>query len=333
MTVLKVDPTDLANTRFALSPMVELVGALMAVANPGPPAAWQAPWVTRHRPAFDAVAATEPTLAALLATMRDARWTPDFLVPPPSGMDTTFASELARVRETSIERVHRDLELTALAGPHNAGRLGSARRPPPEAFAAPDALDRLAGALDALWSRAFAADWPVRRALLERDVVQRAGRLATYGWARALAGLRPGFRWLDDGAIEINDWDSPPYVVGGAGLVLVPSGFGKGWISADPVAGYALVYPARGIAAPTDTPAAEGLDRLVGRARARLLRALAEPASTTHLVGALGMTLGTVGDHLAVLRAAGLVTRARSGRSVLYRLTPLGAALAAAPTE
>ncbi|MEV4624572.1 helix-turn-helix domain-containing protein [Asanoa sp. NPDC049573] len=331
MTVVKVDPTDLANTRFALSPMVELVGALMVLATRGAPNAAQAPWVARHRPVFDAVAATEPTLAALLAVLRGARWTPDFLVPPPSGMDTTFAAELARVRATPLDRVHRDLELTALAGPHNAGRLGDARRPPPTAFAAADALDRLAGALDALWTRALAPDWPVRRALLERDVVQRAGRLATYGWARALAGLRPGFRWLDGGAIQVNDWDSPPYVVGGAGLVLVPCGFGRGWISADPDAGYALVYPARGIAAPTDRPAADGLDRLVGAARARLLRALDEPASTTHLVGALGMTLGAVGDHLAVLRDAGLVTRTRSGRSVLYRLTPLGAALAAGP--
>jgi len=58
--------------------------------------------------------------------------------------------------------------------------------------------------------------------------------------------------------------------------------------------------------------------------------ALDAPASTTHLARSLGMTTGAVGDHLAVLRRAGLLRRARDGRSVLYERTPLGDAMAGA---
>jgi predicted MarR family transcription regulator len=39
------------------------------------------------------------------------------------------------------------------------------------------------------------------------------------------------------------------------------------------------------------------------------------------------MSLGNVGGHLAVLHAAGLVGRTRTGRSVNYLATPLGDAL------
>jgi DNA-binding transcriptional ArsR family regulator len=76
--------------------------------------------------------------------------------------------------------------------------------------------------------------------------------------------------------------------------------------------------------------APEALAALVGRARARLLQSLAEPASTTQLARSLGLAPGAVGDHLGVLLRAGLLDRARSGRSVLYHRTPLGDALAAA---
>ena len=309
MTVVRLGPGDIAATRFALSPLTELVAALQTLAHPpGPP--WLAGWVLEKR----AVAERVPLIAALLDLFRGASWTPDFLVPPPSGMDTSIAAEISRVRRTPLSRMRADLVQTA----------GGAE---PPGFGGRDLPARLAGAIEQAWDGLLAADWDQRRALLERDVVHRAGLLATYGWAQAVEGLRAGYRWLGEGDLQINDWDSPPYVIAGARLVLVPNGFGRGWISVDPPDGYALVYPARGIAAPIDVPSGHGLDRLIGRERARILRALDQPASTTQLVSLLGSRLGSVGDHLAVLRDAGLVSRVRSGRSVIYRRTPLGDAL------
>ena len=45
------------------------------------------------------------------------------------------------------------------------------------------------------------------------------------------------------------------------------------------------------------------------------------------------MSLGGTSTHLAILQQAGLVTRARSGRAVLYRRTSLGDTLAGASPQ
>ena len=313
MTLLKVDPGTLANTRFALSPLTETLAAIQILSG-SHSLPWLAKWQARHRDAWQKLR-SDKVFDAFTTTMAAARWMPDFLTPPPEGMETTFDDELRVVRETPPTRAHRDLAL------FGGGRI-------PARLDRGDIVARLADAVSEVWGRIVQPEWPFRRAILERDVVRRAGTLAAYGWARALQDLSRGTKWCADGHIKVNDWDSPPFELGQAHLILVPNGFGVAWLGIDPPRAYAVVYPARGIAVEVDERPPAGLQRLIGRSRAALLWALDEPASTTQLTAALSMTLGAAGDHLAVLRESGLVTRIRSGRSVLYRRTPLGDALA-----
>src|SRR5690606_4387762 len=115
----------------------------------------------------------------------------------------------------------------------------------------------------------------------------------------------------------------------GRGLVLVPSVFVWPLVASktDEPWQPTVRYPARGVGTLWErgTPAApEALAAVLGRSRARLLAALAAPASTTELSRRMGMSPGGVSEHLSALRNAGLVTAARVGRSVLYVRTTLG---------
>jgi DNA-binding transcriptional ArsR family regulator len=319
VTTLQVGPDELAHARFALSPMVNLIGGLQVVVGRQPASGLWA-WADRARATLRSPSGRDPALRAMLDMLRITHWIPDFLMQPPVGMTTTIEEELAAVRATPHERVMSDL------------RLGAEGRPLPAVLEAAGAADRLAIGLETAWNGVMAPDWPRLRAILGRDVTRRATLLAAYGWAHAVDGLRSSMHWRADGQVELRREPGPTLRLDGAALLFVPNAFGGNWLCLHPPTACTVVYGAAGSGAfwsGDGMASADGLDRLIGRSRSVVLRALATPMTTTQLVGELGMSLGAVGDHLGVLRNAGLVTRSRNGRVVLYQRTELGDALAA----
>ncbi|MFI5935211.1 ArsR/SmtB family transcription factor [Actinoplanes sp. NPDC051494] len=312
MATLRLSSAALVRARFGMSPIANLVAAMVTVdgraaipGTGGPTPAWRA----TVRAAIDA----SPVLVALIGMLHRTRNMPDFIALPPRSMETTIEEELAAMRATPPEVVRRDLLLSV---------------PDPPALLHDPGL--LADAFTGFWDAVLAEHWPRLRAGLERDVVRRAGLLSAYGWQRALEGL--DLVWHPDGRIEIPRMPGPSHQLEDADLLFAPNAFARGWLGLDPPRSYVLLYAAGGVATfwhHPEPPRPDALDRLVGRSRATLLRALDEPASTSHLAAQHAQSLGAVGDHLAVLRDAGLVTRARSGRSILYRRTALGEALLA----
>ncbi|MFD7156582.1 winged helix-turn-helix domain-containing protein [Kribbella sp. NPDC059898] len=76
-----------------------------------------------------------------------------------------------------------------------------------------------------------------------------------------------------------------------------------------------------------DQHEAQHRDHPRGEHDAELLDRLSRPATATELAAELGLSLGTVGRHLRILREAGLIVGLRDGHKVVYRLTVRGADL------
>lgn len=190
---------------------------------------------------------------------------------------------------------------------------------------------RITDTLQDYWELAFARYWPSLRELLEADVLWRSRRLAAGGAHAVFDNLHETVTWHGDRLSAADPW-SYSGELSGEGLLLVPSAMAWPTVRkmVEPYQPM-IAYPARGIAtlwekgAPA-TP--EALAALLGRTRARLLIALAEPNSTTALAKRLSVSPGGINQHLSVLRSSGLVTRTRSAGSVLYRRTPTGDTLA-----
>ena len=319
MLSFRFGPEDVANVRFAISPLMELHNSVRTLDHPEA-RALHLPWVaaTRERVAHLGI-------GVLRALQRSRAYTPDFLNPPPSSPLGDLETELAEMLATPADQVR--AEVCRVYAPEPLPAVLQPFEDDPAA-----ALSALAELVRAYWARALAPHWPRIRALLEGDVLYRARQLADGGAQRLLADIHPELRFADDTLFIDMPFDGH-LDLGGRGLLFVPSAFTWPRPSASLEAPWQpfVVYPARGIASLWDPgraapPAA--LAALLGSRRASVLAALHAPRSTTELARALELSPGSVSQHLAVLRDAGLADAHRVGRVVLYVRSPTGDALA-----
>jgi DNA-binding transcriptional ArsR family regulator len=321
---------DLANVRFAFSPLWEAVASLRTLAAPD---AVHRPWADQVRPRL-------PRGPELDAARALASTLPGFLAPPPATPMPDLDMELAVLSATPPGVVR--ASLNAMAGPRPTA-LDPLYLDPPAGLA--DLVDQVR----AYWDVALAPYWPRVLTLLQGDVLHRARQLTAGGTRRLFADLDPRVRWQPD-VLYVGTRTSRAVALDGRGLLLVPSVFAWPTVYAklDPPWQPTLRYPPRGVgtlwwtsresaasAGSAGSAAAsartDALGAVLGRSRARLLAALDAPASTTDLARRTGLSPGAVSQHLTGLRTAGLVSPHRSGRWVLYARTLAAETLLTAP--
>lgn len=312
-----LDELDLAEVRFAVSPLNELTFSLRSWRDPGR-FPLHLPWLRRT-----AEARTRLDGDLLLALTNPRRWLPDFLSPRPTTPLGRIADELPLLAATDLATIEADFrEIHA--------DLPSVLRGDPA-----ELRERITVAMTDYWQACFAPWWPRMQAILEADVMFRGRRIASHGLADMLSGLSPRIT-LTGNVLRAR---TNTYFAGfrrttaGEGLTLVPSMFTRNVSTPlTPAEPPMLVYPARGVATlwsrEEPSPGAVLVD-LLGRTRAGLLVALEHPASSTELAIRLGVTPSAINQHLRTLHTAGLLNAARHGRYVLYVRSELGDKLAA----
>ncbi|MEU8619209.1 winged helix-turn-helix domain-containing protein [Streptomyces sp. NPDC048623] len=305
---------DLARVRFAPrpAPLQELHAALKTAVAPGPDPLLLGRW--RGRVLRSLPAAADP-LADLVPGGR-----------PPAFLDVlgdTLEEGFERIRATRPETVRAELERVYGAGRQrvpgwvrglHAGEDGSWR-----------AVRR---AQRAAYETVLAPVWPLVQDLHREEFARHALAVAEHGLAAALTALAPGTRF--DGTV----WEWPAAAdrevhPAGRGLLLLPTfHHPAGPLLHDhPPHPVTLGYPSGpGLPPVPDdgrNPPDEPLAPALGRTRAELLRLLGEPLTTTELARALRVSNATASEHAGALRAAGLLTTTRTGRSVTHERTAL----------
>ncbi|WP_433250806.1 ArsR family transcriptional regulator [Streptosporangium sp. CA-135522] len=320
LSELAFSADDLALTRFAVSPMWEVITSfrLLAAGSAHPV---HRTWVGQVRPRVVAAGLDSGWLAELIPL---GGYIPDFLTPPPYEPTPTLDTELAAIRATPADRVLADLDMLRRTGPRC-----QALRADPESR-----LARISEEIEAYWELALAPYWAKIRVVLDADVFYRARQVAEHGVGRLFNDLHSTLSWDDNTLRMVRRHCGISRENAGPGLLLVPSAFAVHTLTwARPPQPPQLAYPARGAGTlwehrpVTRTDAIAGV---LGRSRTILLAELAAPASTTDLAHRTGISAAGVSQHLTALRDAGMVSAHRAGRSVLYARTAVAESLLAA---
>src|SRR5712671_6933101 len=107
LLVLELDVTDLAATRFAISPLGETIRAVQLLGGRDTPAA-NMPWVRWARHELGWRPLRLPRLWPLVVNGLPTH--PEFLVPAPESRMPELGAELARLRATPAEAVRASLQ-------------------------------------------------------------------------------------------------------------------------------------------------------------------------------------------------------------------------------
>ncbi|MCP3783685.1 MarR family transcriptional regulator [Micromonospora sp. A3M-1-15] len=315
MSELRFSLADVAGVRVAVSPANETVMSMWALASPLRYAV-HLPWIDRAR-----VTLRRPEVAARVRPLVDLTWRgcplPDFLTPA-ARPNVEMAEQLDQIAATPPDVVVRDLLATTPRRPLSP--FGRALLAEPR-----ELLPQLVDAVRVWYDEAISPDWPRMRALLDADVAYRAAQLAEGGAGHFFEQLHPSLRWLGDRVVGDDPFERD-FDLRGRGLALNPTVFTERRVLWNLLEASlpAAAYPVRAVGTlweATATPSGDALARVVGGGRAALLHLLDTAATTTDLARRTGLSGGSVSQHLAALHAAGLVSRSRQGRHVLYRNT------------
>jgi len=314
---------DLAGTRFAISPLWDTVTSRWCLQDPGANAV-HLPWL-KLAERVDRSPEFRPHRPLLEALIRPGAWLPDFLTPPPGSPLTDIESELDVLRATDPDTMRADLE--AVDGHMPLTDLGRRLHAEPER-----GLPLLVAALATWWRLAVEPAWPRMRTLLEADIAYRTRALADHGPGRMLAEIHPSLTW-SQGRLQMDWHQHIERNLTGDGMPLIPSVFlaGRPAFAVRAASPHAMYYAARAIGTLWEhrpSPTGRPLARLLGDTRASMLAILDAPQTTTHLAARLDAAPSSISAHLKVLYDAGLVSRHRQGKQVLYVCTELGRNLA-----